>query len=99
MRKIDVTNRLIVQLEHSTNLKKIVVSRRMASIAKELRKSFGFGSYPEPKLGYALLLEIFEKVEQFYSSDVCSRVMTGRKDYIRIIKDGVNKKGEAAAII
>lgn len=64
------------------------VSRRMASRAKKLHISNGYGAYPEPKNGRRLEANIVEKVEEFYFSEENSRIMPGKKDCISVVKNG-----------
>lgn len=72
--------------------KEFTVLRRMASMAKNLRKSSCYASRPQPKKAQNKLpFDNLDKIEQFYESDEISRVMPGRKDNITIVKDGVRE--------
>lgn len=69
------------------------VSRRAAWNAQKLRNSRGYASCPDKKKGRPLKTDVLEKIEEFYTSDKYSRVMPGRKDYIKIVtNDGARKQ-------
>lgn len=64
------------------------VSRRVASIAGNLRKEKGYNSNPDPKKGRPIDPAIKKAVQEFYLSDSISRVMPGAKDFKSVVIDG-----------
>ena len=64
----------------------------MASNAKKIKQSSGYGATPNKKSGRPLPSNVLEEVENFYTSDQWSRLMPGRKDYVKIVKNDVREQ-------
>ena len=62
-------------------------SQRYIRQSKKLKKTSGVLAMPRPKTGKPISQEIRERVYNFYCDDLYSRVMPGKKDYIRLGKD------------
>ena len=58
----------------------------MARKSKKLVQEKGVVSLPSPKPGPSLPPETVELVHAFYESDVISRVMPGKKDFVSVRK-------------
>ena len=61
-------------------------------------KNMGILSSPNPKGGMTLLAKT--EVKTFYLSDVISRVMPGKKNFVSVlVKECINKRGYCSAIL
>ncbi|CAH0553075.1 unnamed protein product [Brassicogethes aeneus] len=75
------------------------VSRRMVRFAKKVREQSGFASQPPKKKGKTLPTSTCEKVKQFYLSDNDSRMMSGIKDCVTVIKNGAKIKKQKRLLL
>ena len=67
-------------------------SQRLIIQSKVVRDTNGVLAIPGPKKGKPLTQEILDKVYNFYCDDLYSRLMPGKKDYVRVGKNLVQKR-------
>ena len=81
--------RVLTVLPQSWSIRKVAnmfgVSRYLVRKAKELVAEKGILSSPNPKGGMTLPAKTEEEVKNFYLSDVISRVMPGKKDFVSVL--------------